>query len=276
MKIEKIKNYNQKMLAILCTLSIALLLLCIVMVIIEIWPHSDYEYQPEGLIAEEKAELLNQENLRKQIISYESPWLIDTLKSTYIVPVSIKTLKKPEEVVAIDEGLLGLLDTSSSRRFKKNGYYSHKRFDGKYANLIVYDAVEDKTTSLYSERVIIGNVQAYYFQDDILMVFYTASKDTDNNGIIDLDDSRSLNVYSLNTELINKISDGDNQVTSYSFIENSKNLLVEFQLSQYNENQFDYDRSPKKIMRYDFGTQQLKNIIPDSIQNSMQKLVEGK
>lgn len=277
MSIEKIKNYNQKMLAVLCTLGIVLLFVCIIFIITDMWPRGYHEEVPQGLIADDKTAELNQENLRKQIISYESPWLIDTLKSTYIVPVSIRTLKKPEEVVALDNGLLGLMDTyPGSMRFNKGGYYSSKRFEGKYANLIVYDAVKEKAESLFSERIIIGNTQAYYFQDDILLIFYLASSDTDKNGIIDLNDLRSLYIYSLNSGVMRKVSDGDNQVTDYMFEERSKNLLIEFQLGQYKESQFERDQSPKKIMKYNFENQKLINIIPDEIQQEMQKLVEGK
>lgn len=108
------------------------------------------------------------------------------------------------------------------------------------------------------------------------MVFYAASNDTDKNGVIDLSDLRSLYVYSLHTEKMRVIADAGNQVANYSFIENSKNLLVEFQLSQYKENLFEYAGSPKKILKYDFEAQRLISIIPEAIQKEMQKLVEGK
>jgi len=276
MSIEKVRNYNQKILAVLSTLGVLFLLVCTVILIIEIWPSSRYVERPQGLISDEKAEALNQENLRKQIISYEMPWLIDTLKSTYIVPVSISTLEKAEVISYAEGGVLGLLDEFPSAVKREKGYYSHKHFDGKYANLIIYNPVEEKTVSLFNERIIIGNIQTYYFRDDILIVFYTASRDTDKNGIIDLSDHRNLCVYSLNTEVMRNVSDGDNQVMGYSFVENSKDLLVEFQLNQYKENQFSNHRSPGKIVKYSFDSQQQTNIIPESIQNGMQQLVEGK
>ena len=94
------------------TLGALLLLVCIIMVIIEMWPRGRYyDDKPTGLISEDRVENLNQENLRKQILSYGTRWLIDTLKSEYIIPVSIKTLKKPEEVVQRpDGGLMALMD----------------------------------------------------------------------------------------------------------------------------------------------------------------------
>lgn len=276
MKIEKIKNYNQHLLAILGTLGCLFLLLWIVWVIIELYPSRSYTNQPQGLIAEKTAETLNQENLRKQLISYESPWLIDTLNVVYVVPVSIKTLKKPEEVTNKAEQEVYDMSNPRSSFSKSKGYYSKRYFDGKYANLIIYDPKEEKTTSLFNERLIIGNVTTYYFEDDILLVCYTATKDTNQNGIIDLEDHRSLCVYSLKNGTMRKISDGDNQLEGFEFIEDSKNMLITFTLSQYEHRQFDNHQIPSKIMKYDYQSQKLEDTIPQDIREEMQKIVEGK
>ena len=279
MNIEKIKNFNQVMLAVAGTLGVILLLIFIILMMRELNIFSGrahYYDNPSGLIADDKVETLNQENLRKQIVSYGSPWLIDTLKSVYIIPVSITTLKKPEEAMVVDEGLMSLMDTYPDFSKSKKGYYNKRYFDGGYTNLILYRPLENKTVSLFNERIFIGGTQAYYFKDDILLVFYSAEKDTNKNGIIDLDDTRNLCVYSLNTGTLKKISDGDNSLYQYQFIENTKDLLVEFSLSQYKEKQFNTGRVPSKIMRYNYDSQQLVEIIPQSIQMDMQKLIEGK
>jgi hypothetical protein len=272
MNIEKIKNYNQKVLAVVGTLSIVLLLICITLMMAEfhMFRGSSYPHPPSGLIADEKAEHLNQENLRKQIISYESPWLVDTLKSVYIIPVSITTLKKPEEVI--------LTSNVSSETFalypdKMSRGYHH---ENSYANLILYYPLENKTISLFNERLVLGNVRVRYFNDDILLLFYVAEKDTDKNGIIDMEDMRNLRIYSLNTGAMKKISDGENSVNHYQFIENTKDLLVEFNLNRYTEKQFTGKQMPSKIMKYQYDSQQLVEVIPQKIEEDMQKLIEGK
>jgi len=280
MNIERIKNYNQRILALIGTLGVILLLILIVMTIPELWRtfshRGHYDNTPSGLLADEKVENLNQENLRKQIVSYETPWLIDTLNTVYIVPVSIQTLKKPEEVVVIEDELLALMDVFPSATMSKKGYYNSKRFEGNYANLILYNPTDNITQPLFSERIVIGNVRVYYFKDDILLVFYSADKDTNKDGVIALDDTRNLYIYSLNKSILKRISDGDNSVEQYKFVENSKDMLVEFQLSQYKESQFNNFRLPSKIMKYGYESEELTDIIPSQIQMDMQKLVEGK
>lgn len=275
MKIDKIKNYNQTLLAVLSTLGCLLLLIIIIIMIMDMIPSNDYTEKPTGLIANDEVETLHQENLRKQIISYETPWLIDTLRSTYIVPVSIRTLKKPEEVRE-EEGVLGLITAPSLRFNKGGGYYQHNHFEGKYANLIIYSPKTEKVKSLFDKRLIIGNINTFYFKDDILLIFYIASEDTDKNGVIDLEDLRRLCIYSMNTDKMKIISDGDNQIEKYKFVEDSKDLLIGYSLSLYSKDRFDDDNAPSKVMRYNYETEELVNIIPQEIQEEMQKLVEGK
>ena len=72
-----------------------------------------------------------------------------------------------------------------------------------------------------------------------------------------------------------KIAEGTNSITDYQFIENSKDLLVEFSLSQYKEVKFK-SYKPRKIMKYEFGTEKLSEVVPAKIQEQMQNLVEGK
>ena len=276
MNIEKIKNYNQRMLAVISTLAAVLLIIFIISFIVETWPRGTYDNSPQGLLADEQVSALADENLRKQVVSYETPWLVDTIKSVYIIPISIKTLNKPEETTTPPDALLELLDTHPSHsrgRMSKDRFEFYKK---NHVNLIVYDALRNKATSLFNQRVIVGDIQPYYFKDDILLIFYAATRDTNQNGIIDLTDLRSLYVYSFETEELRTFSDGENQAIDYQFIEPTKDLLVKYELSQYKKDQFGNKQVPNKIMKYNFETQELTPIIPSDIEQKMQGLVEGK
>lgn len=276
MNIEKIKNYNQMLLALAGTLCVVLLLIFMVWLISEL-PFFNRPYSPNnssGLIADNKIENLNRENLRKQIISYESPRLVDTLKSVYIIPVSITTLKKPEKGVVVSNEVMSSMDVYPD--FNKTRYYKGEYYEGNYANLIVYHPLENRILSLFKERILISGIQAYYFKDDILLVFYSVEKDTDKDGTITMNDVKNLCMYSFKTESLSKISDGENSAEQYQFIENTKDLMIAFSLNQYNEKQFNNSRTPNKIMKYEYDSRSLTDIIPQKIQADMQKLVEGK
>ena len=278
MKIEKIKNFNQVILAITGILGIILLIVFIIIILAEsgLFRGNDYRtVDSSSLISDENVETLNQENLRKQIVSYQSPLLLDTLNAIYINPVSVTTLAKPEEIeISYAEcSSLGLMDTRS--KFGRKGYYQ-RYIEGQYANLIVYQPTTNKTALLFNERIMLNDMQIYYFKDDILLVFYLSEKDTNNDGLIDYRDDRNLCIYSLRTEKIRKITDGANSIKGYQFIEDSKDLLVEFSLNQYKEVKFNSSDKPITIMKYEFETKKLSEIVPQEIQQQMQKLVEGK
>jgi hypothetical protein len=279
MKIEKIKNFNQVILAVAGVLGLILLLVFIIMAVSDLFRDFGSGRNStitNSLISEEKVEMLNRENLRLQIISYETPKLIDTVNAVYIIPVSVSTLNKAETVVeaAVDnEGIMGLLDTYGSPRL--NGYYQENYFDGLFANLIIYQPGENKTVLLFNERIMLSGVHTYYFKDDILLVFYTAEKDNNKDGLINFKDDKNLCIYSLKTEKMRRIAEGANSITDYSFVENSKDLLVEFSLNQYNDLKFK-SYKPRKIMKYEFETEKLSEVVPTNIQQQMQNLVEGK
>jgi len=279
MKIEKIKNFNQIILAIAGILGLILLLVFIIENVSQSYRYRSYKNPTitNSLISSENVEMLNLDNQRLQIISYESPKLIDTINSVYLIPVSVSTLDKPETVVdvAYSEGIMGLLDTYGSMNISKKGYYAENYFDGLFANIIVYQPITNKTILLFNERIMLSRLCTYHFKDDILLVFFTAEKDTNKDGLINFDDDTNLCIYSLKTEKIHRIAEGTNSISDYQFIENSKDLLIEFSLSQYKDVKFK-SYNPKKIMKYEFETEKLSEVVPAKIQQQMQNLVEGK
>jgi hypothetical protein len=278
MKIEKIKNFNQIILAIAGILGLILLLIIIIMSLSDLFRSLGSDRRStitNSLISEESAEMLKQENQRLQIISYEEPKLIDTINVIYIIPVSVSTLDKPETVVEGIEGsgLMSMMDTYGSMR--KKGYYEENYFEGLFANIVVYKPVVNKTTLLFNERIMLNRLRTYNYKDDILLVFFSAEKDTNKDGLINFKDDTNLCIYSLKTEKMHRIAEGTNSIADYQFIENSKDLLIEFSLSQYNDVKFK-SYKPRKIMKYEFDTEKLSEVVPAQIQQQMQNLVEGK
>jgi hypothetical protein len=280
MKIEKIRNFNQVILAIAGIFGLILLIIFIIMFASDLFQSWNFgscrnKTITNSLISDEKVETLNQENLRLQIISYETPKLIDTINIIYIIPISVSTLDRPETVVEAggSDGLMALMDTYDSIRRK--GYYAENYFEGLFANLIVYKPIANKTILLFNERIMLSGLRTYDFKDDILLIFFTAEKDTNKDGLINFNDDKNLCIYSLKTEKLRRVAEGTNSITDYQFIENSKDLLIEFSLSQYNDVKFK-SYKPRKIMKYEFETDQLTEVVPVQIQQQMQNLVEGK
>lgn len=134
------------------------------------------------------------------------------------------------------------------------GLKSRKFIGSAYTNLLIYNAIKNSTLSLFDERIFINNVEICYFKDDILLVFDAAEKDTEKNGTIDYNDDKILFIYSLNSNKLRKITDGKNSVKNYAFINNSKNMLITFTLSEHKNKDFSTYEKPTKIIRYDLVT----------------------
>ena len=280
MKIEKIKNFNQIILAIVGVLGLILLLMLIISLASDLLRDRKGGCRnnlttTNGLITEEKIEKLNLENKHMQIVSYESPRLVDTVNTVYIIPISVSTLDKPKTIPPPPELLSKHVVSVDLDSYNTERYYRENSFPGLFSNLIVYQPIEKKTVLLFNERIMLNRLRTYYFKDDILLIFFTAEKDTNNDGLINFNDDANLCIYSLKTGKMRRIVEGVNSITDYKFITNSKDLLIEFSLSQYNDIKFKSDK-PRKIMKYEFETEKLTEVVPANIQQHMQKLVEGR
>lgn len=274
MKIEKVKNYNQKILAILGTLAIILVIVSILgiggIAISELVRFNNYDDTETGILSDEKIEELQKENKREQVISYENPKLIDTLNSVYIIPVSHKNLNEAENI----NGLLNIRKTSSSSYESNDSRYS-RQYYGAYNNLIIYNQQNDLTNKLFNKRVNFNNIDTEYFSDEILLLFKVAEKDTYKDGVINLSDFKSLYIYSLKEKKLKKIENAEMDVVSYKFLNESKDLIISFGIDKNDDGKYEDLNEPTIIKKYNYKTEELTDIIGEKTNSELQKMLEG-
>lgn len=275
MNIERYKNYNQKLLAILGTIVALMAAVGLIMLIFfgitEIAKEIRYNKQDDGILSEEKIEKLQQENKRKQVISYDFPKLIDTLNSIYIIPVRHKTLNAAEY---IDEEVLGVLDMYSSGDVKVDSRYS-KSYYGSFNNLLIFDLRNKSIETLFEERINFSEIRTEVIGNEIIVLFVASLKDTYKDGVINLKDLKSLYAYSLSDKKLRKISVDNLDVQHYDFILDSKNILISFGIDYDKDGQFDNTVEPSLIKKYDFAKDELVDIIDNETSKNLQNLLEG-
>ena len=241
------------------------MLISLFVFILEYWP--DRNDAASGLLSDEQAAALQQENKRQQIVSYGMPHLIDTVNLRYVIPTAVQTLDRPEESV------MEVLDMFPSKSYRtKEMYYSSARF----TNLLIYDAKNNQVSQLFSQRVLIGMFHPAYFNDDIFLLFLFADKDTNNDGSINLDDYTTLGVYSFNNKELLRISQEDCCVGDYMFVENSKDLLIMLGIDRDKNGEFHSSKEPSVVKFYHYQNRMLTDIIPKDMQENLQQLVEGR
>ena len=275
MKIEKIKNYNQKLLAILGTLGALFLVIALIAFIsIIIKEHRDYSSYNDvetGILSDEKIEKLQQENKRLQVISYETPKLIDTLKSVYIIPVSHKMLNQKEDINGVLNGFVGASGehyASSDNRYS-SGFY------GAYNNVIIYNQNNQINKKLFDKRVNFNTIHTEYFDNDILLLIQASEKDTYKDGVINLEDFKSLYIYSFKQKKMKKVSIEGMDVFNYKFLNNSTDLIIEFGIDKNSDGQYESYNEPILIKTYDFKSGTLSDIIDNQTHSDLQKTLEG-
>ena len=273
MNIDKIKNYNQKILAVLGTVVVLIAIIGLISIAVfaidEISRSFRKNNQNDGILSDEKIEELQNENKRKQLISYETPRLIDTLNLVYIIPVSHRTLNSEE---SINEGVLGLLDTYESYKFDKK--YS-RQYYGDFNNLLIYDYKKDSINKLFTDRINFENIQTEYFKDDILVLFKASTKDTYKDGVINEQDFKTLFLYSVNNKDLKEIKLENADVYQVNFVENSKDLIIGFGIDHNKNGRFDQHSEPSLIKKYDYKSGELIDIISQDINAELQMKLEG-
>ncbi|MCK5855902.1 MAG: hypothetical protein KAG64_00335 [Bacteroidales bacterium] len=275
MNIEKIKNYNQKLLAVLGSIVVLFVIVGLILItffaITEISRSLRYNNQNDGILSDEKIEELQQENKRQQLISYEIPRLVDTLNLVYIIPVSHKALNGAE---FINEEVMGLLDMSSDLDYEIDKRYS-RQYYGDFNNLLIYDYKNSTIEKLFNSRVNFGNIQTEYFDDDILILFRAATTDTYKDGVVNQLDYKTLYLYSLKDKKLREIKFENADVYQMDFVENRKDLLIKIGIDHNKDGKFDEYTEPSLIKKYDFKSGELINIVSEEIDRELQMKLEG-
>lgn len=267
----KIEKYNQRLLAVLGTVGVIFLIVALIAFIsITIMEHRRFDDDVEtGILSDEKIEELQKENKREQVISYENPRLIDTLNSIYIIPVSHKTLNEQEDIGKT------LNAFSSSDSYEPRDTRYSNQYYGAFNNLIVYNPKDGTNKKLFDKRVNFSLIKAEYFEDDILILMNVSEKDTYKDGVINLLDFKSLYIYSLRKKELKKVGIEGMDVFNFKFLNNEKNLTIQFGVDKNNDGQFEEYNEPTLIKRYEFYNGKLTDMIDEKINSDLQKTLEG-
>ena len=276
MNIEKIKNYNQKLLAVLGTVAVLFAIVGLIgftVMFINEYRWNYAEPVEEGILSEEKIEELQKENKREQVISYETPKLVDTLNAVYVIPIAHKTLNEKEDIDV--SRLLNAAGSANDYSGFRDGKRYSKRVYGDYNNLVIYNAKDNSTHKLLDHRANFKNYTEEYFDDDILLFFKVAEKDTYRDGVINLEDFKSLYIYSFYKKELKKVALKNADVIAYQFFYETKELIIQFGIDKNNDGQYTEYNEPSIIKKYDMITGTLTDIIDPVIDSELQKTLEG-
>ncbi len=272
MDIEKIKNYNQKMLAVITTAAVAFAVIGLFSFIFflftevfRVFDRPSVSYQEEGLPVEDPYYYESDAEMSQLFVSYRFPHLVDTTKQIFVIPVTHQT---EDEIID---------DYSRKHSFSGSGSYNGYDYSSNstFINLLIYNAITGENVKLFRQKIIIGEYRPVYFSDDILLIFEAAIKDTDSSGIMSLSDNTSLFIYSINSKTLRQTKIEGKTVLNYRFIGKTKDLIVRFGVNPSRRMKKGKQFDAGVLYKYSYENDQLITINDEKLNAELKNIAEG-
>ncbi len=275
MDIEKIKNYNTKVLAIFLTTLVAFAVIGLISFIIFLFtevfhfPQNSSTYTPEGIQVEEPQQNSETGNDNQLHVSYSFPQLADTLNQLYIISVGHQTKYEIESSLNKRGKFLSSSSSESNNTYDYNTQATS-------VNLLIYDAKNAKLEKLFKQQILMGNYDTYYDKDDVIIVFEAVDKDSNKDGRITLDDETSLYFYSLRNKTMKLAKMEGETVLQYEFNIKTRNAMIRFGDDPNNRKDKNEIVSPGTLCRYDFDSDKLSKINDIQLNTELETIAGGK
>jgi hypothetical protein len=271
MDINKIKDFNQKILAIFGSLAIILIAILIFWAITEIINNSFYRRNNEvEIISNEKAKENFENNIRTQQVSFENLQLVDTINNIYLIPVSQTSLKLAEFISKKEKsnGELGLLSISGGR---SDFYFDNHSFN----NALIYDAKDASIQKLFDSRISINRINIEKIAGKSYVLIAATDKDTNKDGILNVEDFKTLYIYSTASKALTEIKSENTDFVEYTILSEKEQLIINFGLDKNKNGKYEWNE-PMIMKGYSIINKKLTEVIAPELINELQYTLDGK
>lgn len=259
---DTLTRYNQKILAILGTLTLVALSVTL-LISLAIWIISIADHFGDVDNTLHVTDSLVQEDGKiRQLVSFDQAELIDTTNNIFIIPVTQRTLESP-----IDQENLRLKMGSYSSDFEYG-------YSGSYNNMIVYWKNTGQKIPLFNFRI---NITRYYTTkvlDKYFLLMIGSKGDTNLDGKFSNDDLANLYLYDLLNGRLNTISLEKAGFEHANILHESDEMILSFGFDINNDGEYDPSREPIRLKYYSVARDEMTEFIPESMQKQMQDIVD--
>lgn len=268
---QKIKNFNQLLLAIGGVLALLFFLGAGILIAIdEFGIGQGNDHVPDGIISTEETEELLKDSLRKQIISFNEIELIDSAQKQYILPVRQAAIIDGESI----DDLLGLTNVYLGRgsRYKKYGYSNRV-----YNNLALYESMQNESQILFDKRISISHYEVIKEENKTYVLIIGTDKDSDGNKYLNEDDLQKIFIYTVADKQLWEVK-SDEKFTTLNVSQDTrtKDVIGKFGLDRNNNGKFDLGMEPMVFYKINLQTHTLIDIVSKEQMEVLQKLLEGR
>lgn len=258
-----LNKYNQRVIAILGTISIiavsVVIIIASIFMVEEFFASRNYTPYESGITVEEPEE--GKPTVRDQQISFQQPVRIDSANQLYVIPVGQVNLENPELI-------LGLLDTRSpSMNLDYSGYYDLN-------NLILYDLSNSTNTPLFNQKTSIENFEVVKTNDRTFLLISAATRDTDKNGRLNSSDLQSLFIYDLSNREMHQFEREGSGLSKVDQLYKTQQVVAFFTRDKNGDGNINGSSEPHIpiiISLLDFTE---KDMVPNETVKALQQIVE--
>ncbi len=260
---EKLKKYNQILLAFLGTVVLFWGLLGLIYVAFEFLGHTRHDSPEPQLLAEEQVKKLAADSIRKQIISFNRAELIDTTRLFYLIPVDQAQLDKAEKYGSTNRNKSHYLDDSDYHTPAHN-------------NILFYNGINKTTYPLFKKRVSINSYETFYSGKQIVAHFAVTDTDSNHDGFMSHKDLQKLYIFLPEFSRFLEIEAVDKTFYSLQRLGKTDDFIAKYGLDRDKNGQFDHEIEPFVFYRLNLQEGKLVDIIPDTLIEQLQRRLDGR
>jgi len=271
MDINKIRDFNQKILAVFGILAIVLIVIIIIWVVTE-YTQSYFrkDYVNPEIVSNEKAQENLDNNIRTHQVSFEELRLADTTNNIYLIPVSQSALKLEEFIIKedkISKGTLGLMNSFS-------GYSDFYYGNQSYNNILIFNAKNNTIQKLFDNRISINRISLEKINGKSYALIAATDNDTNKDDLLNDEDSKTLYIFDLKQNKLNTIQSENTDFVDYTVIHDNEQLIIKYGLDKDKNGTYTWDE-PMIMKSYLIQSNKLNDLISTELVNDLQNTLDG-
>ena len=268
--VEKIKKYNQVLLALFGTLTFIFALIgglfLLTQLYRDIFPDPQVGEEGVRIIESSDFDLDATQSKKFQEVTYLDPVQLDSGLAELIIPVSQVNLEVPENVRGTETALL---DSYESSNFIYMNYY------GFFNNFLLYNNEVSTYDVIFDFKASLNHWAYLKFKNRRLLIFQGTSIDSNEDGFLNHKDFQQLYIYHLSDSTLIKLEIPNATVVKFDPMAETNLISVRIGIDKNEDKEFDELRESYRLFRYNVDSREYSEFVPESLNKTIQKLIEN-
>ena len=194
------------------------------------------------------------------------PVQLDSGLAEFIIPVSQINLEVPENVRGTETALLDSYESSSVIYMNYYGFFN---------NFLLYNNEVSTYGVIFDFKVSLNHWAYLKFENRRLLIFQGTSIDSNEDGFLNHKDFQQLYIYHLSDSTLTKLEIPDATVVKFDLMAETNLISIRVGIDKNKDREFDELREPYKLFRYNVGSKEYSEFIPNDLNETLQKLIEN-